>query len=367
MHLRRVYPFEYNLIRILILINLWILGCKLYRNPFKSIRVIIRLLHKYSKTIGAKKIVRGFKLNGTYRWDMFSPPWPTKAFNKFCSSHLLDIEPVHGENKSLKRIIVAITKICPLQCEHCCESATLYNKDFLSCKELIDKIEPFVQNSLGQIIYSGGEPISRFNDLLSLISHFNKRSDQWIYTSGFGLTQEKAFQLKKAGLNGAAISLDNHSEEEHNAFRGNGKSFEWVINAIKNLQAADIFVAINVCPTKKYIDSGGLVKLIDFAKEMHVSMINFLEPRAVGNYEDKDVELNLNQKNYLLNLSHQFNFERKYFLYPTIFYPASFKNADRCGGGHNYIFMDYDGKLYPCPYCKTQISAPSEKELCEAV
>ena len=164
---------------------------------------------------------------------------------------------------------------------------------------------------MGQLIYSGGEPLSRFEDLLKFLAHFKERCNQWVYTSAYGLTFEKAQQLKKAGLDGAAISLDHHLEEGHNTFRGNKNSYYWVLEGIKNLHATGIFVAINVCPSRHYIDSGGIPKLIDLAKKLEVPVVNILEPRAVGNYQDKDVELHQSHKDYLQNLSNKYNFNRE--------------------------------------------------------
>lgn len=70
-----------------------------------------------------------------------------------------------------------------------------------------------------------------------------------------GFNGRKAMQLKKAGLNGIAISLDHHLEEEHNRFQSNSRSYQWVMEGVKNSKAAGIFASFNVCPTKAYVGS----------------------------------------------------------------------------------------------------------------
>jgi Predicted Fe-S oxidoreductases len=179
---------------------------------------------------------------------------------------------------------------------------------------------------------------------------------------------ERAQLLKQAGLNGAAISLDHHLEVEHNAFRGNEKSYYWVLEGIKNLQSVGILVSINVCPTRGFIESDGMSQLIDLVKKLDVPILNILEPRAVGNYQDKAVELLVAHKEHLQTLSNKFNFDKRYYEYPTVLYPAGFRKQIPCGGGKSYLLLDYDGSLYPCPFCKVKMpKVKSDVALCEAV
>lgn len=300
---------------------------------------------------------------------MFNPGFPSKSFDSFFTSHLLEESPINEKDVfPIRRLIIAITKRCPLSCEHCSEADTLYQKDVLSVNEFKTRIDKYTNNGLGQIIYSGGEPLSRLDDLLTLLSTYNNRLDQWVYTSGFGLTPEMAKKLKEAGLNGAAISLDHYNEDAHNIFRGNRKSYYWVVEAIKNLQAEGVLVAINVCPTRQLVESGGAEKMVALANELNVPMVNFLEPRAVGNYQNKNVEYEKMHFDTLLNLSHNYNFDRSNFKYPTVLFPAGYRGKVPCGGGKSYMFLDYDGTLYPCPFCKVKMPEvrTKQEELCEA-
>lgn len=354
--MRRVTGIEFNLVKILMVINIWWIGTRLYKQPGKPFRVIATLLKNFEKLNGCKKPFRAFKINGKYVRGMFNPPWPTKAFNSFFTNVLHEIEPISEHHTSLRRLLIAITKKCPLKCEHCSEGETLYQDDVLSYDQLKEKIEVFVQQGVGQLVYSGGEPLSRFDDLTKLLKYFRIDCDQWIYTSGYGLTLQKAKALKLAGLNGAAISLDHHLEDYHNNFRGNNKSFFWMKEAIKNCNAVGIMTALNMCPTQDYIQRFDLNDYFKLAKELNVPVINILEPRAVGNYRGKKVELSLEHKNKLYQLSDKYNFDKSFVDFPTVVYPASFRRALPCGGGRSYLFLDFDGKLYPCPFCKVQVS-----------
>ena len=365
--IKRVVGIEYHAIRFLMLINIWWIGTRLYKNPFKSMVVLIKLLQNFTRMMGGKTLVRAFKMEGKYAWDMFNPAWPSPGFNAFFKRHLIEIQATQEDNRALRRLIVAITKRCPLACAHCSEAATLYQKDVLSLTDYYDKIDPFVDQGVGQLVFSGGEPLSRFDELISLLERYQNRCDQWVYTSGYGLTLERAKRLKASGLNGVAISLDHYDPNEHNAFRGNANSFEWVEQSVSHCLEVGILVALNVCPTRALVDEHGVERIIEWAKNKGVPIVNILEPRAVGNYQDKDIALNAKQLDHLWKLSERFNFEKVHITYPTVLFPAGYRKQMTCGGGRSYIFLDFDGQLYPCPFCKLPLPKEQVQEsLCEA-
>jgi MoaA/NifB/PqqE/SkfB family radical SAM enzyme len=366
---RRVTGIEFHLLRLCIITRIWWLGLKLYRNPFTSLKVVFELVHGFSRMLDGRQLKKAFRTHSGYRWDMFNPSWPSKGFDRFFTSHLVEIKPSPSKRSPLRRLLVAITKRCPLHCEHCSEASTLNEADVLSVQEYINRIQPLVQAGVGQLVYSGGEPLARFDDLIALIRHFKDECDQWVYTSAFGLTKERAYALKEAGIDGVAISLDQHEEEGHNLFRRSKHSYSFVINAIQYLQEVGIFVAINVCPSRTYIEANGVEQMIALLKSKNIPIINLLEPRAVGNYAGKDVELRTNHHQHLLQLSQHYLFETRDQKDPSVLYPAGYRSFKACGGGISYLHLDHDGKLYPCPFCKTQISdslPKPEKAYCEA-
>lgn len=71
--------------------------------------------------------------------------------------------------------------------------------------------------------------------------------------------------MKAAGLNGIAISLDHFDPNEHNAFRGNSNSFEWVDQSVSHCLEVGILVALNVCPTRALVDEYGVERIIERA------------------------------------------------------------------------------------------------------
>ncbi|MDX2246047.1 MAG: radical SAM protein [Bacteroidia bacterium] len=361
-----VRNLEFRIVQIRMFADIFRQGLRLYRHPLRALQALQKLRQHGKEVLAGQKLHKGFKISGKYGWDMFHPLWPSPAFNKFFYHHLEEVLP-SGQNKGvLRRLLVAITKKCPLQCAHCSEWDTLNQKDILSREEYEQKIRAMVNYGVSQIVYSGGEPLNRFADLVYLIERFDHTS-QWIYTSGYGLTPEKATHLKLAGLEGVAVSLDHHIPEEHNAFRGNNRSFFWVENAVRNCLDAGLFVSINICPSREYITAGGIDDFMKLMRAWQIPTVNILEPRAVGHFAGQDVELREEEKKILDECFYRYNFSPAFDDYPVLTYPGISRKYVKCGGGISYLLLDYDGTLRPCPFCKTPMSSPVNREiLCEA-
>ena len=353
--MRIVTGVEFRIVQVFMFLNIWVSAIRLYRNPVKAFRATKQMLKKFMHLAEGQKLFKGFYLNGKYSWDMFNPDWPSKAFNRFYTTQLREHGKLDGTQSNIRRLFIAITKRCPLQCEHCSEWDTLNEKDQFTLDQFFQKIDGFVDEGVAQLIYSGGEPLIRFNDLVEMIKRYRQTCNQWVYTSGFQLTSEKAIALAEAGLNGVAISLDHHIEEFHNLFRGNQKSFQWVKDAVKNCQDAGLMVSFNSCLTKVYLNKSNTDHLINLAKEWKVPIVNILEPRAVGHYANKEVELSIQEQQIIESKVHQYN-NIAHRNYPLLSYPAMFRKNLPCGGGRSYLFLDYDGTLRPCPFCKTAIT-----------
>ncbi|MEO0470528.1 MAG: radical SAM protein [Bacteroidota bacterium] len=367
---RQVSGLEFRLVQLALFVNLYWIALKLYRHPLKAGRALKRLIRHGQNVSGAQPLQKGFAIDGKYGWDMFHPLWPSPAFDKFFTHHLEELMPSGKRLGVLRRLLVAITKRCPLQCAHCSEWDTLNQADILDRETLREKIQELVDYGVSQIVYSGGEPLSRFSDLVYLVGHF-RDSSQWIYTSGYGLSMEKAKKLKAAGLTGVAVSLDHHLPNGHNHFRGSLKAFEWVRKAIANCQAVGLLVSVNVCPTKEYLAEHGFQSFIDLMLTWQVPIVNVLEPRAVGHFAGQDVAYGPSEKQLMEDFFRRYNFSDQRQIGPIITYPGLSRKKVRCGGGISYLLLDDDGTLRPCPFCKTPIQSPAQqdspvRESCEA-
>lgn len=247
---------------------------------------------------------------------------------------------------------IALTKKCPLNCEHCYEGKVLNQPEGITLDEHLQIVEKLQAHQVSVIQYGGGEPLHRFADLLTILNAAQNNSDFWIYTSGYGLTMEKAELLKLAGLTGVSVSIDHFDAAAHNEFRRNEKSFDWAINAVKHAKHAKLLVALSICVTNDFCSRENLLAYLDLAKKLDADFVQILEPRAAGNYEGKDVAITPENIQTLEQFFIEVTTTRPFKKYPIVQYYAYQQRRIGCiGAAERYIYIDTDGNVQACPFC----------------
>lgn len=193
----------------------------------------------------------------------------------------------------------------------------------------------------------------RFKDLITILKNTNPGTDFWIITSGFQLTEEKARQLKEAGLTGVMISMEHHLETEHNQFRGYDQAYSWATRAAVNAQKAGLVTALSLCATRSYTTAANLTAYLELAKDIGVTFVQLLEPRATGGYFGKDVALRPEQIELLEQFYINYNTLPEWSDYPIVSFVGYLQRRSGClGGGDQYLYINTDGNVQVCPFCK---------------
>lgn len=339
-----------------------------YKTPgnfVKIVRRVVELKKRYNVENGYKKVAY---VDGRVFISPNNNGWPAKHFNR-----LIDIEARTALKdkvsnlEQLNIVLIALTKKCPLNCEHCYEAEELNKRDTLTLEDHKKILKKLQDAGIPLIQYGGGDPMAKLNDLVELLESAQKTSDFWISTSGFNFTLENAIKLKNAGLTGVSISLDNHNPALHNKFRRNDKAFQWAKDAALNAQKAGLVINLSPCITKEFITRENLDKYLRFASEIGASFVQMIEPRSVGNYAGKDVQL----QNEHIEIAERFfldvNQDPKYRNLPIVLYPGYHQRKTGCpGAGAKYLYIDTDGYMSSCPFCrnqKTHILDDNEREL----
>ena len=335
-----------------------IISCALKknRNPAEAVRFLNSIIKKRKDIHGNSGGYKAIRSGRRYYWSINIPGWPSKGFNYFIGREIDRIR--QPESAGLQTIIFAITGKCPLNCLHCYESAYLSGEHDLAADDLSVIMEKICRSGIRHIQFSGGEPLARFDDMLNLMDPCDRDFDFWINTSGYGLTFEKAKEMKEKGMTGAIISLDHWDENRHNSFRNNDKSFYWVREAVKNCNEAGIIVSLSLCPVKDFVTYENLGRYHDLAMELGAAFIRIMEPRAAGRFRGKDVMLDKNQIEILDNFVIERNTDRKYREFPIIQFPGHHQRTIGClGAGNRYIYIDPSGNFHSCPFCRNPLGS----------
>lgn len=300
------------------------------------------------------------RVDGRYYWNMNTPGFPSPAFDRVLRhwlSHNLGLRPYPG----LYSAHVAITKNCSLKCRHCFEWESINQPENRTDEAIIGTMEQLLDLGAAQIIISGGEPVSRFNLLKRLLNTLCDGEVQfWINTSAEGLTRDRIGSLKQNGLTGIVFSLDHHEMRAHDQFRGKEGCYRQVISSARTAHEIGLATAFALCATNEYINRENLNAYIQLAQDLHVTFVQIIEPKPIGKYAGQDVSLQPEKQKILESLHDHAVNDRTVADRPLISYPDYHNRRYGCEGGRFHLYIDNDGKAYPCPFCKSVSASINE-------
>jgi MoaA/NifB/PqqE/SkfB family radical SAM enzyme len=285
---------------------------------------------------------------------MYTPGWPSKAYDHIVKSELKrHAEGVIADEK-LRFVFLAVTRKCPMRCEHCFEWDNLNLKESFTKDDLLRVLDIYHGEGVKQFHFSGGEPMARFKDLLGVLEYTKGKSECWIVTSGFNLTNKNAALLKEAGCFGVVVSIDHYIPELHNIFRGHADAFDHATRAVRAAGQAGLVTAMSVCATKTFIEGNHLQPYLDFAKDLGVQFVQVLEPKNIGHYEGKNVLLEEKHIQTLEEFFKKINHAPEYKNYPTLMYHGYHQRRVGCFAGSRSVYIDSAGDVHACPFCHTK-------------
>ncbi|MBN1224624.1 MAG: radical SAM protein [Candidatus Aminicenantes bacterium] len=269
------------------------------------------------------------------------PPLNSKAYKRFVDRHLLKrvTGPSHAQ--------VGLTNVCPQNCEYC------YNKgrkgipmDTSVIKEVIRDLKELGVVWLG---FTGGEPLCN-QDIVEITETAGDDIALKLFTTGCTLTEEKASDLRNAGLFSVSVSLDHWKPEEHDRFRRYEGAFRTALRALdifKNL--GDVHVGVSAVLSKEMIVQEQVEEFLDFliGLEIHEAWLSEAKP-SVAAYWNKDMLITLEEQNKLIALQDRCNKEGKI----TVNYLGHFESGAHfgCNAGHKMIYVDAFGEVSPCVF-----------------
>jgi len=305
----------------------------------KFLRRTLRLYSFYRK----ESIIKHGDL---YVLSTFMPPYPGKAFERMVEANKATVEFVKGDAHLPIPVstYISVTNRCMCHCYYCSNSLNRSGKE-LSGEEIKRIIEEIQDYGVPVIGFTGGEPLLR-NDIVDIISHVDERSSTLLFTTGVGLDEKMAHELKNAGLFGVVISLDSHVEKEHNASKG-CRVFSSAMDAIKNARKAGLYVALNTIPEEKMLHTGKIWEFLEFAASIGVEEVRILDPIPTGRllgrniWEDKNIEM-------LRDVHIKGNKIRRLPKISVLSYIEG-EDVTGCGaGGIRHMYVDASGNLHPC-------------------
>jgi MoaA/NifB/PqqE/SkfB family radical SAM enzyme len=350
---RPITALERAIVPGVIKLRILFIACVTLRSV-KKIKKAFNALLKLRRETWAGNLKKIYKVDGKYYFNLYTPGWPSAAYDNVIKSELLRYGSPSQVESKLKFIFFAITRKCPLRCEHCFEWDNLNQKETFTKAELVKIVTIYQNLGVNQIQFSGGEPLVRVKDLADVISFAKNKSECYVITSGFNLTHENARLLKQAGCKGIIVSIDHYVPDLHNKFRHHPEIFDKAVDGVEASLKAGLVTALSICATMEFIDGGHLFPYLEFAKQLGVHFVQVLEPKALGHYSGKG---DLLEQRHMEQLEHFFktaNHSPLYKSYPTVMYHGYHQRRVGCYSGSRSLYIDSAGDVHACPFCHTK-------------
>jgi AdoMet-dependent heme synthase len=152
-------------------------------------------------------------------------------------------------------VIWEVTRACALACLHCrADAIPRRDPRELTTEEgfrLMEQIRAF-GDPPPFLVLTGGDPMWR-KDLVDLVAHASALGLTVALTpSGTAaVTRQRLRELRDAGLNRVAVSLDGPDPDSHDAFRGVRGSYRWTMRIIEDVLDLGLPLQINTTVSRR--------------------------------------------------------------------------------------------------------------------
>jgi len=258
-------------------------------------------------------------------------------------------------------ILISPTAQCNLQCTGCYSGK--YVKEKGLSYELIDRLLGEARDMGSMfIVLSGGEPLTRRDDLFPLIE---KYSDMYFmfYTNGTLINDALADELYRLGNAGAIMSLEGF-EQDTDARRGKGV-FKKVMDAMDRLRERGVAFGTSLTVTSKNVEKLTSDDFFAHLADKGVMVCWFFLFMPVGKDPDVSLMPSPEQREYLRQRGTALR--AKYPIFIADFWNDAPYVGGCIAGGRNYIHINANGDVEPCVFTHFAVDKIHDKTLLEVL
>lgn len=289
------------------------------------------------------------------RINSFFPPFPSRAFDRF-------IQAIVKRQRVPMSVYCAMTNECPERCSHC--SLAGRRGEPLSTAQWLDVIAQAKTLGCATLGFTGGEPLLR-DDLEPLVAAASDELATIVFTTGQGLTAQRAKRLREAGLTNLTVGLEYSEAKRHDAIRGQSGSFAQARRAIDLAKKAGLYTAISTIGTREKLASGEIERLYDLAARWDVAELRLLAPVATGAQVGCASFMLTPEEYRQLGDFHVTHNRRHAGPAVTSFAYLESQAQFGCGAGYHHLFIDHAGEVCPCDLTPLSMGNVNETPLAE--
>ncbi|MDQ7782104.1 MAG: radical SAM protein [Desulfomonilaceae bacterium] len=258
-------------------------------------------------------------------------------------------------------ILISPTMQCNLQCVGCYSGRYAPGKGL--SRELIDRVlNEAKAMGIRFIVFSGGEPLTRKNDLFPLIE---RHGDMYFmfYTNGTLIDDTVADKLYKVGNAGAVMSLEGF-EEATDLRRGRGV-YRQVMDAMDRLSERGVPFGTSLTVTSRNVEHLTSDEFFEhlYSKGVMIAWLFLFMP--VGKDPDVSLMPSPEQREYLRRRG--IALREKFPIFIADFWNDAPFVGGCIAGGTNYVHINANGDVEPCVFTHMAADSIMNKSLTEVL
>jgi len=209
---------------------------------------------------------------------------------------------------------------------------------------------------------TGGEPLLNKN-LARIIETAREDCAVKLFTTGHGLTKERAAELTNAGLFSVSISLDHWDEAEHDRIRHYQGAYKSALEAIKIFIARDkVHVSVSAVLSRDMLKEDFVERYLDFLEGLgvHEAWLSETKPTLSEFWREDAV---IADREHAMLAAIQDRRNKKGGM--TVNYLGHFEDERHfgCTAGHKMIYVDSFGEVSPCVFIPLTFGNVQEKSI----
>ena len=258
-------------------------------------------------------------------------------------------------------ILMDPTSACNLHCTGCW-AAEYGNKLNITIEELESVIRQGKEMGIYLYIYSGGEPLVRKKDIITLCEK-HPECAFLAFTNGTLIDEAFADDMLRVKNFIPAISVEGF-EEETDFRRGEG-TYKAVERAMEILKRKHLLFGVSCCYTSKNVESIGSDAFFDDIIEKGAKFAWLFTYIPVGKDAVPELMVSADQREFMYNQIRKFRFTKAIF---TMDFWNDGEYVGGCiAGGRSYLHINANGDIEPCAFIHYSDSNIREKTLLEAL
>ena len=261
-------------------------------------------------------------------------------------------------------ILIDPTSACNLRCKGCW-AAEYGHKLSLSYDELDNIITQGKELGIYFYLYTGGEPLTRKDDLLKLCEKHND-CEFHAFTNGTLIDDEFCKRVADVGNFTMSVSIDG-SKEVNDERRGEGV-YDKIMTGMEKLKEYGILFGTSVCYTSQNVYSVTSDDFLDMLIEKGSRFIWYFHYMPVGNDAAIDLLPTPEQREYMYHRVREIRgLEGGKPIFAIDFQNDGEYVGGCIAGGRNYLHINPNGDVEPCVFIHYSSANIKEVTLLEAL